>query len=86
MSVEDRLENELQDLQRIRDELRVQVHLGKAEARELWEKSEEKIEAVEAKVRSIRKQAEQPLDNVRDAARLLLDEIREGFERIRTAL
>jgi F0F1-type ATP synthase membrane subunit b/b' len=86
MSVEDRIESELQDLKRIRDELRVRIHLGKAEAKELWEKSEEKIEAVEAKVRSVRKQAEQPLDNVRDAARLLLDEIRDGFERIRAAL
>jgi predicted nucleic acid-binding Zn-ribbon protein len=86
MSIEDKLSEELADLKRIRDEIRVQIHLGKAEAKELWEQSEHKIEEVELKMKSISDQAEQPLSDIRDAAKLLLDEISDGYKRIRDAL
>lgn len=86
MSLEERLNEELDDLKRIRDEIRVQIQLGKAEAKELWDRSEEKIEELESKVKSISNQAEQPLQDVREAAQLLLDELRDGYKRIRKAL
>jgi len=86
MSIEDMLSDELEDLKRIRDEIRVKIHLGKADAKDLWEKSEQKIEEVELKMKSISDQAEQPLNDVRDAAKLLLDEISDGYKRIRDSL
>jgi len=86
MSLEAKLNEELDDLKRIRDEIRVQIKLGKAEAKDLWDRSEEKIEELESKVKAISGQAEQPLQDVRDAAQLLLNEIRDGYKRIRKAL
>jgi hypothetical protein len=86
MSLEDKLTEELDDLKRIRDEIRVRIHLGKAEAQDLWDRSEQKIEEVESKLKFISEQAEQPLNDVRDAAQLLLGELRDGYKRIRDAL
>ena len=86
MDIEDRLEHQLEEVRRVRDELRVQVHLGKAEVKELWEKSEAKLEDAEARVAAFKKQSEQPLEDLRDAAKLLLEEIHAGYKRIRDAL
>jgi len=86
MNIEERLSEELQDLKRVRDELRVKIHLGKAEAKDIWDRSEQMLEEAESKLKSISEQAEQPIQDVRDAADLLLGEIRDGFKRIREAL
>lgn len=86
MSLEEKLSEELDGLKRIRDELQVKIHLGKAEAKELWERSEQKIGEAESKLKFISEQAEQPLHDVREAAKLLLGEISDGYKRIRDAL
>jgi F0F1-type ATP synthase membrane subunit b/b' len=86
MSLEEKLSEEFEGLKRIRDELRVKIHLGKAEAKELWERSEQKVGEVESKLKFISEQAEQPLNDVREAAKLLLGEISDGYKRIRDAL
>ncbi len=77
------LEREFESLERMRDELRLQVHLGKAEAKERWEELESKYRDAEAKVRAA---AAEPIQEVGDVVRSLLDEIREGYRRIRDAL
>jgi len=84
--VGDRIEEELEGLRRVRDELRVQMHLAKADAKELFEKLEHKFDEAEAKVKFVAKEAEGPLNDVRDAAGLLLTEIRDGYRQIRDAL
>ncbi len=82
----DRLREEFDDLKRMRDELRVRVHLGKAEAKELWEKLEHKFGEVEGKVKLVSRESREPLEEVGEAARLLVGEIRDGYKRIRDAL
>jgi hypothetical protein len=82
----EKLSAELEELKRVRDELRVRIHLGAAEAREVWEKTERKLGELEAKVRLVRREAREPLHEVGAAARLLLQEIRDGYRRIRDAL
>jgi CBS domain-containing protein len=84
--VRERIHEELDSLRRTRDELRVQIHLARAEGKELWEQLEHKFEEVEAKVRLVAKEAEEPLHNVSDAAKMLLDEIRDGYKKIRETL
>ncbi len=81
-----KLADEFESLKRARDELRVQIHLAKADARDLWDRTERKLEQVEGKVRLVSKGAEEPLQDVAEAARGLLREIREGYRRIRDAL
>ena len=82
----EKLADEFEALRRVRDELRVQVHLGKAEAQDVWEKMERKFDEVEAKVKLVSRVAEQPVHDVGEAARALLREIRDGYRRIREAL
>lgn len=81
-----RIDEELDVLRQARDELKVQVHLAKAEAQDLWEQLEDKYERVENHAKQIARDAEQPLNDVADAAKLLIDEIREGYKQIRAAL
>lgn len=82
----DRFEREMEALRRTRDELRVQAHLGAAEAKELWERVEKKWHEAEARARHVARTAEEPLHDVREAASQLLDEIREGYKKLRRSL
>jgi CBS domain-containing protein len=84
--VRERIHEELDSLRRTRDELRVQIHLARAEGKELWGQLEHKFDEVEAKVKSVAREAKAPLHNVGDAANLLLDEIRDGYKKIRETL
>ena len=81
-----RFEDELTDLRRVRDELVVQLHLGKLEAQELWEKLERRFGEAESRVRALAQRVEEPGRDVVDAARLQIDEIRSGYQRIRELL
>ena len=81
-----RFADDLEALKQVRDELRVQAHLGKAEAKEQWERLERRWHELEAKLGAAEKQAKEPLENVRAAARLMLDEIREGYRKIKAAI
>jgi len=81
-----RFDDELDELRRVRDELRVQANLGKAEATELWEKLEHRFEELEGKVKAKAKAAGEPLADIGDAAQMLADEIRNGYRRLRDIL
>ena len=82
----ERVAEDLEALKQVRDELRVQVHLAKAEVKEAWERTEHRWHEIEAKLARAEKSAEEPLENVRAAAALLAKEIREGYRKIRAAL
>jgi CBS domain-containing protein len=80
------VDEELETLRRVRDELRVQVHLGKAEAREQWEKLEQRFEEAEARVKRLAREADEPAQELGRAVRLLMQELRDGYRRVRDAL
>ena len=80
------LKRELQDLERIRGELRVQLHLGGAEARDAWDKIERKWERVENELGRIGEQAKAPIDEIGNATRSLINEIKQGYNRVRDEL
>jgi CBS domain-containing protein len=81
-----RIDEEVEDLRRLRDELRVQMHLAKAEAKELWDDMEQRFSDIEGKAKQVARQAEAPLEDIGEAARLLAEEIRNGYRRIRDML
>jgi len=81
-----KIEAELKSLQRMRDELRVQMHLAKADAKDLWEQMEHKFGEAESKAKFVARQAQEPLEDVREASLDLLREIRSGYNRIKDAL
>jgi len=77
------LEDDLDALRRIRDEIEVQAHLGRAEVRERWEEVEHAWSRLEGEVEVIRREAKEPLESIERAARLLMDEIRNGYTKLR---
>ncbi len=77
---------ELEELRGLRDELKVQVHLGKAEARQRWEALEQRWEHLEAKGRMLREEAREPLAEIGETAKELAREIRDGYRHLRSLL
>ena len=71
------------ELKEQRDELRVRLHLAKAEARDEFEKLEKRWEHARGRLAVIGKEAGEASKDVGDAARLVLDEIRAGYQRVR---
>ena len=81
-----RLERVRMQLERERDELRVKMHLAKLEVRAEWDAIEGKWAAFRAKTDSAAHAARHSGREVASAAGLLLEEIRDGYRRIRRAL
>ncbi len=77
------VEAEFEGVRRARDELRVQAHLAKAEARDLWKDLEHKFQDAESKVKLVLREAEGPAEDIADAAGQLLRELRDGYRRLR---
>ena len=73
-------------LQSIRDELRLQIHLGNAELRDRFEEAERKWHHLEGRMAALGETAQEEAKDIGDAVHLLMDEIREGYEFIRKRL
>lgn len=80
------LQRELEELSRLRDEIRVKAHLGRLEAEERWEELESRWEDLEAKTRQIARESGEAIQDVRSAAGLLVDELRDAYQDIRRRL
>lgn len=87
MTIRERIDQELDRLQAMREELDVQAHLAKIEAQEelneMWKKAEHARAKLEAEFERIKDGAEEPLENIGEAAEQLLDEIKNGYKKIR---
>jgi predicted nucleic acid-binding Zn-ribbon protein len=81
-----RLEDEISTLQQTRDELRVQIHLGALEAQQVWDKAEQSWEDLDARVKVLGKATQQSAQEVEEATKLLVEEIKSGYKRVRDAL
>jgi hypothetical protein len=82
----DRIHEEVEELRRLRDELRVRLHLARVEARDRFERLEKSWQHLEARLRRIREESREDLGDIGQAARLLVDEIREGYRHLRQLL
>jgi archaellum component FlaC len=70
-------------IEQLRDEINVKAHLGKAEARDALEELETKWSSVQAQYKSVANEAGKTAQNTRAALRLVADELKQGYERIR---
>ncbi len=84
--MQDWIHDELDVLRRTRDELRVQLHLGATEVRDAWAKLETSWEHLEGRIARVSDATHETTDDVEDATRLLVDELKQGYERIKRAL
>lgn len=80
------LKDLFETLKQERDELRVKVHLGKAEIKEEWDDIEDKWDKLRGKAGVVFDQASDASQDVTAAAKLMLGEIRDGYKRIRRTL
>ena len=76
----------IEGLKQQRDAIKVQLHLGKVEVKQEWEEMENKLEQLRAKVKLVQGEAEAASRDVFEAAKLLGEEIMQGYERIRKRL
>ncbi len=83
---DDWVREEVEGLRRVRDELSVQASLGAAELRDRWEVLEKRWYELEGRVKGLSDEAKHDADDVRDAARVLVDELREGYEHLKSRL
>ena len=71
------------ELKRHRDEIRVRLHLAKADLKDEWERLEEKWRHFERKVKEVGREGRVTAGEVAAALRLAADELRKGYARIR---
>lgn len=74
-------------LAQLRDELRVQMHLAKTELRDEWNaKLEPKFTELTTKLDRFEAASTETATELRSVMKVLMDELRDGYERIRKAL
>ena len=85
-TVSNTLGQELEALRTLRDELKVRAHLAKTEVRQRLDEIETKWLTLEDKVKSVQQASSDTATNVREAAGLLLEEVRRGYHEIKASL
>jgi len=81
-----RLEELIGKLKQERDELRVQMHLAKAEAKDEWQELEKKWEELENKLAALKRETKDASKDIGAALGLLSKEIASAYKRIRKKL
>jgi hypothetical protein len=86
----DRIDDLVKSVQQQRDELRVQMHLAKADAKDEWVGLEKKVDRfladAEAQSKPLRGAVADSAKDVGTALELVGDEIRKSYERVRDLL
>ncbi len=80
------LENELEKLEQLRDELRLQAHLFKADMKKEYESLEKQYQKVKRDANPVRRAVKETADEVSEATRLLFDTVLDGMKRLRKSL
>lgn len=78
--------NDLQALGLLRDELKLQAHLFKAEARDQWQELEGRWQALRGHAERLRDAAEISEAELELAGQLLVDSLKSGYQRLRQSL
>ena len=84
--MKDRAERMLKELKTERDDLKVQLHLLSMDAKEEWNELENKYEKFKAKASVVVDVAGDSAEEVGEALKLVGDELREGYKRIRRSM
>lgn len=86
MNVQEEFERFRDGLLQQRDELLVQMNLAKLEAKEEWEKTEEKLDELKAKLDAVAVEAKDASEDVWTSVKMLGEEIRTAYDRIKSRL
>ena len=75
----DDLDKLLENMKTLRDEIRVQMHLAKAEMKDEWDTLESKFEDMEAKLVDA-------AEETRQTVNVIADELNDAYKRIKARL
>lgn len=81
-----KLEQLWQEIETQRDELRVQMHLARAELKDEWEELEKKWPAAEAKLKHFTGEVEGGAEDLQQNLKVVGEEIKAAYARIRTRI
>jgi len=84
--IEDRFEKLVGDLATQRDELRVKLHLLKADARDEWEELEEKWQHFESRMGRVGDSAKTSAQEIGAATEQLGEELAQAYKRLKKAI
>ena len=84
--LKEKIEKLAEELRQARDELKVQMHLAGAEAKDEWAALEGKWEDFHAHSSRVGHEVGEAAEEVGDALELLGEELRKGYRRIRKTL
>ena len=76
----------MEDLKRERDEIQLKLHLGKEELKDEWDALEKKMQQLEVKAKDVQGAAAEASEGIVSAAKLLGDELKKGYEKVRGKL
>jgi len=79
-------DKELSLLKQARDELKLKLHLAKADARDEWERLETQLQTLEDELRQVAQQSKKPLTEISRSTREVLGELKAGYKRLRSRL
>lgn len=80
----DWLAREIEGLRQLRDEARVHLHLARADARAGFEDVEKRWHQLEGKLKVLREESRADLAEIREAAGLLAQEIRDAYRHLKS--
>jgi chromosome segregation ATPase len=83
---DDKLEKLWQDIKTQRDELRLQMHLAKAELKDEWETLEKKWPEAESKLEKFADNVEESAEELRESLGVIGSELKDTYQRIKTRL
>ncbi len=86
MSQKTLVANIIRDLKQERDELKLQVHLGKKELQDEWQELDGKLDALNQRYAPLKEAAGETADDVWESVKLVGSELLQGFKRIRNSL
>jgi phage-related minor tail protein len=86
MTIRKRLEEEAAELRTIRDEIEVQMHLAKLDARDVWNDVEKQWVHAESKLKQVGAAGREAAEDITAATQVVLDEIRSGYEKLKGTL
>ena len=81
-----RFDRLIEQLQQERDELRVRLNLAQKEAKDELDRIDERLDDFKRRARNAKGEAGDAMGDIEGAAKVLWDEIKDGFDRVRKSL
>ncbi len=86
MNIKEEFEKMTESLKKQRDELAVKAHLAEMEAKDEWEKAEKQWDKFSAKANEIFDETVETSEEVVAAAKVIGEELKEAYQRIKARL